>query len=181
MRGAFLAGGSLNNPEKAYHLEIAVGDEQLAGCIVKIMDGFGLNARLTQRKSQYLAYLKGSEPIADLLRLMGASGALLQLENVRIVKGVRNEVNRQVNCDQSNLDKTISAAQRQISMIRAIERKAGLDAIPPHLREIAELRLRYPDASLTELGGMATPSIGKSGVNARMRKLEALAEELVNQ
>lgn len=181
LRGAYLAGGSINNPEHAYHMEIAVSDEEMAGCLVKLLEGFNLPARLSERKRQYVVYLKDSAHIADLLTLLGAHVALLALENVRILKGVRNEVNRQVNCDNNNLEKTVEAAARQISMIEWIDKKLGLDRLPPALESVAQLRLRYPDASLAELGGLMDPKLGKSGVSARMRRLEALAEELANR
>ncbi len=181
LRGAYLAGGSINNPEHAYHMEIAVSDEEMARCVARLMEGFGLPARVSARKRQYVAYLKDGEHIANLLTLLGAHVAVLALENVRILKGVRNEVNRQVNCDNNNLEKTVEAAQRQISMIEWIDKKLGLTHLPPQLMALARLRLQYPDASFTELGGLLEPPLGKSGVSARMRKLEALAEDLANQ
>ena len=178
--GAYLAGGSINNPEHAYHMEIAVSDEEMALAVIKLMEGFELPARLSERKRQHVAYLKDAEHIVTLLTLLGAHKAVLSLENVRILKGVRNEVNRQVNCDSNNLEKTVEAAARQISMIEWIDKKLGLDHLSPPLEAMARLRLQYPDASLSELGGMLEPALGKSGANARMRKLEALAEELAN-
>jgi len=180
LRGAYLAGGSINNPEHAYHMEIAVSDEEMAQAVVKLMEGFGLPARMSGRKRQYVAYLKDGEHIVTLLTLLGAHKAVLAFENVRILKGVRNDVNRQVNCDNNNLEKTVEAAARQISMIEWIEKKQGLDCLPPQLEALARLRLQYPDASLAELGGLLEPPLGKSGVSARMRRLEALAEALAN-
>lgn len=180
LRGAFLIGGWVNDPEKAYHLEFTSGNSELAQTILSLVTRFSLPARLTQRKAQYVAYVKNAETVSDLLALLGASKAVMALENVRVVKGVRNGVNRQVNCDQNNLDKVVAASARQISMIRAIEKRIGMEALPEGLRQIAALRLQNPDATLTELGQLAVPELGKSGVNARMRKLEALAEELVN-
>ncbi len=181
LRGAYLAGGSINNPEHAYHMEIAVSDGEMARCAARLMEGFGLPARVSARKRQYVAYLKDGEHIATLLTLLGAHVAVLALENVRILKGVRNEVNRQVNCDSSNLEKTVEAAQRQISMIEWIDKKLGLALLPPQLTALAQLRLRFPDASFAELGSLMDPPLGKSGVSARMRRLEALAEELANR
>ena len=180
LRGAYLAGGSMSNPDHAYHMEIAVSDEEMANAVVKLLEGFGLPARMSERKRQYVAYLKDGEHIVTLLTLLGAHKAVLDLENVRILKGVRNDVNRQVNCDSSNLEKTVEAATRQLSIIEWIDRKQGLDQLPPQLEELARLRLQYPDASFSELGGMLEPPLGKSGVSARMRKLEALAEALAN-
>jgi DNA-binding protein WhiA len=180
LRGAYLAGGSINNPEHAYHMEIAVSDEEMAQAVAKLMEGFSLPARTSERKRQYVAYLKDGEHIVNFLTLLGAHVAVLAFENVRILKGVRNDVNRQVNCDNNNAEKTVEAAARQISMIEWIDKKQGLDHLPPQLESMARLRLQYPDASFTELGGMLEPPLGKSGVSARMRKLEALAEDLAN-
>ena len=180
LRGAYLAGGSINNPEHAYHMEIAVSDEEMARSIVKLMEGFGLPARASERKRQYVVYLKDGEHIVTLLTLLGAHKAVLAFENVRVLKGVRNDVNRLVNCDNNNLEKTVEAATRQISIIEWIEKKQGLDRLPPQLEMLARLRLQYPDASFSELGGLLDPPLGKSGVSARMRKLEALAEDLAN-
>jgi cell division protein WhiA len=180
LRGAYLAGGSINNPEHAYHMEIAVSDEEMAQAIVKLMEGFSLPARTSERKRQYVVYLKDGEHIVNFLTLLGAYKAVLAFENVRILKGVRNGVNRQVNCDNNNLEKSLEAAERQISIIEWIDKKQGLDSLPPQLEEVARLRLQYPDVSFTELGGMLEPPLGKSGISARMRKLEALAEDLAN-
>lgn len=180
LRGAFLAGGSLNNPERAYHMEIAAKDAALADCVLDLLGRFELPAKIAERKSQYVVYLKDSEHIADLLALLGAHQAMMALENIRIVKGVRNEVNRQVNCDSNNLEKTVEASARQQSMIEAVDRRLGLGNLPAPLQEVARLRQQYPAASLYELGQMMDPPLGKSGVNARFRKLEALAENLVN-
>ena len=180
LRGAYLAGGSMSNPEHAYHMEIAVSEEEMARAVVKLMEGFDLPARTSERKRQYVAYLKDGEHIVTLLTLLGAHKAVLALENVRILKGLRNDVNRQVNCDNNNLEKTVEAAARQISMIEWIDKKQGLDRLPPQLEALARLRLQYPDASFTELGDMLEPPLGKSGISARMRRLEALAEALAN-
>lgn len=181
LRAAYLAGGSMDNPENSYHLEIATGDETLARMISEVLTQMGIPARLTARKSQQVVYLKDSEQIVTLLAMLGANKAVLALENVRILKGLRNEANRAANCDANNVDKTVAAAEKQLSIIEAIDRHMGLQNLPEPLRDIAELRRLYPDASLTELGQMATPALGKSGVNARMRRLEAIAEELVNE
>lgn len=181
LRGAFLLGGRITAPKKAYHLEFATGAEALARAIAAILHSYELPARVSPRKEQWVTYLKDADRIADLLGLIGAHKALLELENVRVEKGIRNEVNRQVNCDQNNLDKTVAAGEKQVSIINTIDRLMGLNALPEILREIAELRLEHPDASFGELGQMLAPEIGKSGVSARMRRLEAIAEELVNQ
>lgn len=181
LRGAFLIIGSVNDPGNSYHLEYTSSSSALIDAILEMLQGFGLPAKLTRRKAQSVAYIKGGEQVSDALALLGANVAVMELENIRILKGVRNEANRLANCDQNNIDKIVSASQRQMSMIRVIEKRLGFDAMPDTLRELAELRLQYPDVSLTELGHMLTPPLGKSGVNARMRRIEALAEELINE
>lgn len=181
LRGAFLVCGSAQRPENSYHLDFAPSTETLAEAICGMLSEYGIPARLSRRKAQPIAYVKDGEAVSDALALLGAGVAVMALENVRILKGVRNDVNRQVNCDNNNMDKVVAASEKQLSLIRAIEKRLGLDGMPRPLREIAELRIQYPDASLSELGDMMTPPLGKSGVNARMRRIEALAEELVNE
>lgn len=178
IRGAFLGGGSISNPEKTYHLEFVTNSIENAEDLMKLINSFNLNAKVIQRKSNFVVYLKEGEQIIDLLNIIGAHSALLELENVRIYKEMRNNVNRLVNCETANLNKTVDAAVRQIESINFIKEKVGLKKLPPNLREIAELRINYPDVSLKELGQMLNPPIGKSGVNHRLRKIEKIAEEL---
>ncbi|MBR2572098.1 MAG: DNA-binding protein WhiA [Clostridia bacterium] len=181
LRGAYLAGGSMDNPQRAYHMEISTASEPIARQILQVMEELDLSPRMTVRKGRPVVYLKDSEQIVTLLAMLGANQAVLFMENVRIVKSLRNEANRAANCDSNNVDKAVEAAERQLSMIETIDRKMGLDRLPPNLREIAMLRRQFPDANLTELGREASPPLGKSGVYARMRKLEALAEALANE
>lgn len=178
IRGAFLGGGSISNPEKTYHVEFVTHSIEYAEDLSKIINKFGLNSKVIQRKSSYIVYIKEGEQIVDLLNIMGAHNALLQLENIRIMKEMRNNVNRLVNCETANLSKTVNAAVRQVESIRLIQSELGLGRLPKNLREIAELRLEYPDESLKELGEMLEPPVGKSGVNHRLRKIEKIAEEL---
>lgn len=178
LRGVFLGGGSVNNPGGTYHLEVITGDERHAGAISSLLRQFGLSAKISSRKQWYVVYLKDSEQIVKCLNLMGAHTALLEYENTRIYKDMRNNVNRLVNCETANLNKTVNAAMRQSENIRAIARLIGIEKLPHSLREMAELRLQYPDASLKELGEMMDPPLGKSGVNHRLRKLDKLAEKL---
>lgn len=178
LRGAFLGGGSISNPEKTYHMEFVANAIEHADEVMKLINSFELNAKVIQRKNSFVVYLKEGEQIVDLLNIIGAHTALLELENVRIYKEVRNNVNRLVNCETANLNKTVDAAVRQIDSIKLIQQKVGLRKLPPNLREIAELRINYPDVSLKELGEMLNPPIGKSGVNHRLRKIEKIAEEL---
>jgi cell division protein WhiA len=178
LRGAFLGGGSLSNPEKTYHMEFVTNSLEHAEELMKLINSFGLNSKVIQRKNNHIVYLKEGENIIDLLNIIGAHSALLDLENVRIYKEMRNNVNRLVNCETANLNKTVDAAVRQAESIRLIKDRVGLKKLPLGLREVAELRLNYPEVSLKELGEMLTPPIGKSGINHRLRKIEKIAEEL---
>jgi cell division protein WhiA len=180
LRGAFLAGGSISDPEKTYHLEIANHSDELAWETCGIMNKFGLNAKVVKRKGMFITYLKEGENIVDFLNIIGAHSSLLELENVRILKGMRNSVNRIVNCETANLEKTVNASIRQVENIKYIKDTVGFDNLPDNLREIAELRLAYSDANLKELGEMLNPSLGKSGVNHRLRKLDEIAENVRN-
>lgn len=176
LRGAFLAGGSISDPEKTYHLEITSHDPELVNVLKKIMASFGLNGKMIKRKGNLLIYLKEGDNIVDFLNIIGAHNALMELENIRILKEMRNNVNRIVNCETANLEKTVDASVRQAENIRYLINTTGLSVLPQNLREIAELRLKYPDASLKELGEMMSPPLGKSGVNHRLRKIDKIAE-----
>ncbi|MDY4077870.1 MAG: DNA-binding protein WhiA [Clostridium sp.] len=178
IRGAFLGGGSVTNPEKNYHLEFVTHSEEYAYDLCELINSCGLNSKVIQRKNSFIVYIKEGEQIVDILNIMGAHSCLLELENIRIMKEMRNNVNRLVNCETANLSKTVNAAVRQVESIKLIQSKIGLKRLPQNLREIAELRLEYPDESLKELGEMLTPPVGKSGVNHRLRKIEKIAEEL---
>lgn len=181
LRGAFLAGGSINNPEGTYHLEIITNDSLHADALSQLLNKFNLGAKVSMRKNWHVVYIKESEHIVEFLGLIGAHRALLEFENVRVLKDMRNQVNRLVNCETANLNKTVDAAVRQVDNIKKVADTIGLQALPEPLRKIAELRLEYPDASLKELGEMLTPKVGKSGVNHRMRKIDELAEKLDEQ
>jgi len=176
LRSAFLAAGSMSDPEKTYHLEIINHKKTIAQEINKLMTFFDLNSKIIKRKGYYVVYLKEGENIVDFLNIIGAHGALLELENVRILKEMRNNVNRIVNCETANLQKTVDASIRQVDNIKYIRDNIGFDNLPDNLRQIAELRLEYSDASLKELGEMLCPCLGKSGVNHRLRKLDEIAE-----
>ena len=178
IRGAFLGGGSVTNPEKNYHLEFVTHSEEYAHDLCELINSCGLNSKVIQRKNSFIVYIKEGEQIVDILNIMGAHSCLLELENIRIMKEMRNNVNRLVNCETANLSKTVNAAVRQVESIKLIQSKIGLKRLPQNLREIAELRLEYPDESLKELGEMLNPPVGKSGVNHRLRKIEKIAEEL---
>ncbi|KQL40084.1 sporulation regulator WhiA [Bacillus sp. FJAT-25509] len=180
LRGAFLAGGSVNNPEtSSYHLEIFSLYKEHTEEICRLMNEFGLNAKTLERRKGYITYLKEAEKITEFLNVVGAHSALLRFEDIRIVRDMRNSVNRLVNCETANLNKTISAAFRQIENIRYIQNSVGLDILPPKLREIAELRVAYEDVTLKELGEMVSSgAISKSGINHRLRKIDEIADKL---
>ena len=178
LRGAFLGGGSVNSPEGTYHLEIVAGSIKHAGQIERLMQKFELAARVSVRKNRYVVYLKESEQIVSFLNIIGAHEALFNYENARIFKEVRNNVNRKVNCETANLNKTVNAAVRQLENINLVRERVGLSNLPDPLREAAELRLNYPDVSLKELGDLCDPRLGKSGINHRLRKLDDIAEKI---
>lgn len=178
IREAFLQSGSINDPEKFYHLEIVFTSYEEAERIRSMMEYFDLDGKIVERKGHYVVYLKEGAQIADMLRVMEASLALMEFENVRILKEMRNSINRQVNCEAANLGKTISAAVKQVEDIRFIESSIGLDNLPESLAETAKKRLQYPEAALKELGELMDPPLGKSGVNHRLKKLGELAEDL---
>ena len=178
LRGVFMAAGSVTNPEKAYHLELAVLSEELAGQIREIISSFMIDAKIARRKKYYVVYIKESSQIVDFLNVTGAHIALMNFENVRIVKEVRNSVNRQVNCETANISKTVNAAARQIEDIKFIQCNMGFGKLRDGLSEMAELRLDYPESPLQELGSMLSKPIGKSGVNHRLRKLSDIAKQM---
>ena len=178
IRGSFLGGGSISNPEKTYHLEFVTNNEEHAKDLSAIINSFELNSKIVLRKEYYVVYLKEGSQIVDLLNIIGAHQALLKLEDIRVLKDIRNNINRIVNCETANLGKTIDASIRQIEQIKIIKKNMGLNKLPDNLRIIAEVRLDNPDASLKEIGFMLTPALGKSGVNHRFRKIEEIAESL---
>jgi len=176
LRGAFLGAGSMNNPSGDYHLEFSSGDRSHAELLKELLAGFGIKAKLVQRKQAYVIYLKGSEAIADTLNVLGSHRSLLEFENTRIVKDMRNRINRQINCENANLDKTVGAGLRQIEDIKLIEEKMGLVKLPDTLRQAAQARLSNPDSSLSDLAEIL--GIGRSGVNHRLRRLTEIANDL---
>lgn len=178
VKSAFMLCGAMANPEIEYHIEINTEDEELADCIADCVRHFEIPARKTRRNSKFVVYLKKSDDAADLLTLMGASQAALDIYNVRIKKGVSNRVNRQMNCDSSNINRATETAIRQIEDIRFIDAQIGLEKLPAQLREIADARLQNESAPLAALGELLDKPIGKSGVNARLRKITEIANKL---
>jgi len=177
LRGAFVSRGSVNNPEtSSYHLEIFNLDQDHNHVLCELMNEFHLNARELQRRNGYIVYIKEAEKIADFINLIGAKQALFKFEDIRIVRDMRNSVNRIVNCETANLNKTISASVRQIENIKLIQEKEGLDILPDRLKEIAMTRLQHPEISLKELGELLpSGKLSKSGVNHRLKKIEQIA------
>jgi DNA-binding protein WhiA len=178
LRGAFLGGGFVADPHGDFHFELTAESEQLAEDLVELMERFDIHPKVTQRRGLYAVYLKGAEPIVTFLALVGAHRALLRTEDVRIVKSMRNDVNRLVNAETANLVKTAEAAAGQVDAISLIEDTRGLDSLPPALRELAELRMVHPDVSLRELGELADPPLSKSAVYHRVRRIEEIAAEI---
>ncbi len=178
IRGAFLASGSLSNPERTYHLEFVNTDEAHSQALMHLINSFEMDSKVILRKKYYVVYLKEGRQIVDLLNIMEAHVALMNLENLRILKEMRNNVNRIVNCETANLNKTVSAAVKQVHDIEFIEAQAGLHTLTEPLEAIARLRLDNPSASLKELGDMLDPPVGKSGVNHRLRKLSQIADKM---
>lgn len=178
LRGTFLAAGSISDPEKSYHLEIVCNTKERALQVQSILKELELDARIVARKKNQVVYLKEGSQIVELLGLMEAGISLMNLENIRILKEISNNVNRKVNCETANIGKTVSAAVKQIEDIRYIETHIGFSQLARGLEEVAVLRLQYQDATLKELGEMLNPPVGKSGVNHRLRKLSKIAEEL---
>ena len=178
LKSAFMVCGGMANPEIEYHIEIAAPNGEFAAYVVEILKYFEIQAKVSLRKSKPVVYLKKSDDVSDVLTLMGASHAMLTLQGVRVKKDVSNRVNRQLNCDSSNINRVMETALKQIEDIRYIESELGLDKLPAPLKAMAELRMNNAEASLTNLGELLTPPLGKSGVNARLRKLGEIADRL---
>lgn len=178
LRGAFLCAGSISDPEKFYHFEVVCATGAKALQMKELIQSFEIDAKIVKRKKYDVVYVKEGAQIVELLGLMGAGVSLMNLENVRILKGMRNSVNRKVNCETANINKTVNAAVKQVDDIVYIRDTVGLESLQESLEETALLRLRYPQASLKELGDFLSPPVGKSGVNHRLRKISSIAEGL---
>jgi len=178
LRGLFLAAGSVSHPESDYHLEITVNYKDYAEEIIELFSKFDIKIKFRNRQDNYLLYLKKADDIVKLLNIIGAHSALLQFENTRVYKEVRNNVNRIVNCETANLNKTINAAQQQLSDIELLEEVKGLDNLSPSLKEVAELRKQNPYASLKELGELLNPPLSKSGINNRFRRIKKMVDKI---
>lgn len=178
LRGVFLCVGSMSDPEKSYHMEFVCNKPTQAMQLKDIIQEFQIEAKVIKRKKYHVVYLKEGAGIVDLLNVMGAHVSLMNLENLRIVKEMRNSINRRVNCEAANITKTVNAASKQIEDILLIQKEYGFENLPDNLRQMAEIRLEYPEAPLKELGEYLNPRVGKSGVNHRLRKLSEIAEDM---
>lgn len=178
LRGSFLAVGSMSDPESSYHLEFVCGEAHVAGQLLDILEGVRLTARIVERKGRNVVYLKDGAAIVELLGIMGAHKSLMELENLRILKEMRESINRRVNCETANISKTVNASSRQIEDITLIRDHKGFSTLPGALREMALIRLEHPHVPLKELGELLDPPIGKSGVNHRLRKIGEIADRI---
>ncbi len=178
LRGAFLGGGFIADPRGDFHFELTTDHDELARGLVDLLSDFDIAAKVSSRRGSYIIYLKGANPIADFLAITGAHRGMLAMENVRVTKSVRNDVNRRLNAEIANQVKSIDAAMEQVKAIQRLIDKRGLDSLPPALRDLALLRLAHPDVSLRELGELADPPLSKSAVYHRIRRIEALANSI---
>ena len=178
LRGAFIAGGSFTDPQKSYQFELVTDHLWQAEELQGLMADFGIHARIMKRRDRFVVYLKDGSGIVDILNVIGAHKALMEFENIRILKEMRETVNRKVNCETANIGKTVAAAMKQLEDIRLIRQQVDYEELEEPLKEICEIRMQYPEAGLSELGKLMDPPLGKSGVNHRFRKLSRIAEEI---
>ena len=178
LRGAFLASGFVNDPNKGYHFEFITDNSEYTKLLTYLLSQFNIVPKHSVRKKYDVVYIKEFEMVSDLLSIIGAHKSMMEFANTRIVKDVRNSVNRRNNCDMANISKAVNAAAKQIEDIQYIESTVGLSSLPDSLQEMADVRMEHPESSLTELGTYLNPPVGKSGVNHRMRKITEFAEDL---
>ena len=177
VRGAFLGSGSITEPNARYHLEIRLKEDKGRQELIEILNFFNISSKILDRKYSFSIYIKDGEEISKFLALIGANVSVLKYEDIRVIKDTKNNINRKVNCETANLNKTISAAVYQIQAIEKLKKQKKFNKLPLNLQEIAELRIENPDATLVELGKMLSEPIGKSGVNHRLKKIIQIAEE----
>lgn len=178
VKGAFMSTGSVNNPESNYHLEISFVERKNAEYVLNICKTYDVNLKILESKGKFILYIKEGEEISKFLALIGANNGVMKFEDIRTTREVRNNVNRKVNCETANLNKTIDASVNQVNDIKLIQKLNKFEELSEDLQAIASLRLEYPDLSLKELGEQLEPPLGKSGVNHRMKKIHEIAEEL---
>ena len=176
-RGSFLGGGSLNNPNNKYHLEILFSTIKNAKFVLELLKEFRIEAKILERKNSTSIYIKEAEEISKVLAFIGANKSVLNFEEIRVMRDTRNNINRLVNCETANLNKTINASVEQIEQIEYLQKIGKFDGLPENLKEIANLRQENPDVSLVQLGQMLSTPIGKSGVNHRLKKICEIAKE----
>lgn len=180
LRGAFLAGGSVTDPEKGYHLELVTSHYNVGRELPALMRESGFDPKSTERKANYVTYFKSSEYIEDFLTAVGAPVAAMEIMNAKVEKNLRGSINRRVNCDAANLDKTVDAALEQLEAIRILEAHGAWEELPDKLKEAAALRRENPELTLTQLAALCDPPVTKSALNHRLRKIMALSQQLVN-
>ena len=178
VRGAFLGGGSISDPYKSYHLEFDARYEPEADRLCELLNSIGISAKITCRKGRFIVYIKEYEAIADVLGMIGDTNAALDIYNISAEKDIRNNINRQMNCENANMDKVADAYMKHLAAIEKIKRTIGIDKLPETLQEIAKVRVMYPEASLKQLGEKLEEPIGKSGVNHRLNRLIEIAENI---
>ena len=181
LRGLFLASGSVNHPERGYHLELVGRGVVMSSDIKKLMNSFSLNAKISERRDHYVIYIKESEKIVDFMNIVGAHNRLFEYENIRIIRDMRNRTNRIVNCESANMDKSVNAAARQIENIRYLDERIGIDTLPEKLRTAALSRMENPELPLRELAALIDPPVSKSGLNHRLAKLDDMADSIREQ
>lgn len=179
LRGLFLGCGTISDPKKSYHLEFVIKRDGLAQDLKKMIDSFvEMRANISKRKNQNIVYIKKADYISDMLGIMGADSAVMNFENIRLERKIKGEAMRLSNCDNANVDRLITAAERQLKDIELIDKYMGVDNLPLRLNEIANARLKNPSASLTEIGNSLTEPVGKSAVTKRFAKLKEIAQKL---
>ena len=177
IRGCFLGSGSINNPENKYHIEVIFKQRQDAQNVINMLQRYSINFKILEKENSTSIYSKDGEEISKFLAFIGASNAVLKFEEIRVYRDMRNKVNRRLNCEPAKLSKTVTAALKQIDAINVIKASGKFNSLSESLKEIAELRIKYPEASLTELGEKTNPKIGRSGLNHRLKAIMNLAEE----
>lgn len=178
IKGAYLGSGSINNPENTYHLEISVRKKEYAEIIVKGLNEFDIKCNIIEKNKEYTIYLKDGEEISKTLALLGANKSVIKFEEIRVKREMNNKVNRLVNCETANMNKTINASVEQIEIIKKLKQNGEFEKLEEPLKEIAQLRLQNPSASLIELGKMLKIPIGKSGVNYRLKKVIEIGKKI---
>ena len=178
IRGTFLGSGTINNPEKKYHLEIFLKNLETAKYIIEILRKYSIDFKILERSKKYAIYTKEGEEISKFLALMGASASVLKFEEIRVYRDIKNNINRKVNCETANLNKIVNSSVKQINDIKYIKERGKFNELSEQLKEIAIVRIENPDMSLEELGKLLKKPIGKSGVNHRLRKIQKIVEEL---